>query len=289
MAAARLAALTEGMPLEVRHSEECQSEGVFTTAAVEGERVLFTDVPLCWLPEPRQPCNTCGCCGAFLGSAAQILASIADASHSAPLPLPALDVDTARAATPPTVATAAPECAPECENCPRGCTWRRGETRQSQGGDPWQRVQGRLVGPDDRYPGMEQVLMAAELVLRLAAHAGKSWAHGLDALASPAWEHVCSPEDERALPKSSFETLRAALEPERTLHQALFGAAASASSGKSLSGKSLSSKQCATAVNRLDETAVRWLDEHLWSRALGAVARNAIWVQVPNPCVFYTA
>ena len=144
MAAARLAALTKDLPLEVRHSEECQSDGVFTTAACAADHVLFTDVPLCWLPATAETRpHTCRSCGAFMSTVGGILSSLAegDATGDAPgdpepLLLPDLDVPPPRKARQST----------QCAGCPRGeqwaCTDRLGV--DSSGADPYLGVKRKL-------------------------------------------------------------------------------------------------------------------------------------------------
>ena len=79
----------------------------------------------------------------------------------------------------------------------------------------------------------------------------------LDALASPPWEEVCRADGDsdaqaETLPADSLPAVRAAL----LTHEGL---------------------------------RLPWgeRDLEVWSRALGSVARNSLWVRIPNPLVFY--
>ena len=77
----------------------------------------------------------------------------------------------------------------------------------------------------------------------------------LDLLAAPPWEEVCRAAGDTgavaSLPQTALEVVRHALVEAGYKH---VGAV---------------------------------LEERLLSRAMGAVARNAFWVQVPNPLVYY--
>ena len=104
--------------------------------------------------------------------------------------------------------------------------------------------------------GSEQIQLGAQVMARLAAKtgeaAGAAWQLELDALASPSWHEVCrasnDADDDPELPAASMPALRAALVKAGVV-SALPG-------------------EC---------------DVTVWSRVLGAVARNAIWVQVLAP------
>jgi hypothetical protein len=99
------------------------------------------------------------------------------------------------------------------------------------------------------------VQLAAQLMARLLASGAIDWS-ALDALASPAWAEVCGGGDDPALPHTSFKPLLAALR------------ASSAARPAALKDPEL---------------------PRAWARCLGATARNAIRVKVPNPLVFYAA
>ena len=108
--------------------------------------------------------------------------------------------------------------------------------------------------------GEEEVQLASQLMARLgaAAAAGDAqWRLELDALASPPWLEVATDGDHPRLPEASLAALRASLAADGV------GAAFDAVRESELLG--------------------------LWSRALGAVGRNGIWVQIPSPVVFAIA
>jgi hypothetical protein len=134
---------------------------------------------------------------------------------------------------------------------------------------------------DGQGDNIEQVQLAAQLLARLVRLASRSsasplsaggWTAVMDALASPRWEEVCeaseSSEDDAELPSSTIRSVRLALENSARL-------------GKREICALLGPEKLATAAN--DEGTL------LWSRALGTVARNALFVQIPNPVVFYLA
>ena len=261
--AARIAALLHGTSLEVRPSARCGGEeGLFSTEAVEEGMVLLTDYALCWLPvEEGAPQSlvadasrsNCEQCGAFIGSPAAILQKLA--GDAEPLKLPRLG----GAATPKK--HVCPRPAPENPHV--------GQCR---------------VEPDDAsgHPvardGFEQVQMAAQLLARMArkrfvealeaTRAGEKATPDadspslaiLDALASPTWDVVCRSDGDAteaagALPRNSLPAVQHALRNRASI-----------------------SLQDA------------WSDEltaQLYSRALGCVARNSLWVQIPNAAVFY--
>ena len=112
----------------------------------------------------------------------------------------------------------------------------------------------------------DEVAMAAQLVGRLVAAHGRAkpaargkgktaaWRAELEALASPRWEAVS--DDEPGL--------------------------AAAALGDAT--RALVAAGCAEA-----HVVAVMGTEGVWSRAMGAVARNAMWAQVPNPLVYYLA
>ena len=227
----QLSALTAAYPVTVRATREC-GDGLFVTAACEADTLLISDVPLAWLPSSKQRLPTCAGCGACLGSAGALLARLA--GDSAALALPHLDD------APATVAaddqSEHPSCGSECPRPQRPLA---------------------LVHSSD------ELVLAAQLVARLAAEYGRAtnggtrraarsiWQAPLEALAAPPWEEVCKAAgdagDEVQLPQTSLDVVRRALAEAGCKH--------------------------VDAV----------LDERLLSRAMGAVARNAIWVQVGHP------
>ena len=124
------------------------------------------------------------------------------------------------------------------------------------------RPTGRIPVPKNIVVGSgeEEVQLASQLMARLgaAAAAGDAqWRLELDALASPPWLEVATDGDHPRLPEASLAALRASLAADGV------GAAFDAVRESELLG--------------------------LWSRALGAVGRNGIWVQIPSPVVFAIA
>ena len=259
-----LRALLGNCGLEVRKSG-LGGEGLFAITAIEADTVLFADIPLCWQPEP--PCSsrlpphtTCSACGRFLGSASELLTLLAGDDPATAPSLPVLDDAPTPAPLP------APGTVPTCgEGCPRG---------------PPAFSPGLALCEDvldaRMRSGWEQVQLGAQLLYRLAQarsatqpraassrltrSQAATWRTELEALASPPWSEVCAADvdDEDtcpSLPTASIELVRKAFEAG--------GLAAAASLATEEGGSGAA----------------------LWSRVLGAVARNAIWVQVPNVCV----
>ncbi len=265
--AARIGSLLRGTNLKVRPSARCGGEeGLFSTGAVEEGTVLLTDCPLCWLPEEGAPQTSvepsrlnCEQCGAFIAEPAVILQRLA--GDATPLKLPLLG-----------------DAAPKKHVCPRPAP-EHPLTRQCR------------VEPNDApgaplaRDGLEQVQMAAQLLARMARQcmggqlacqvpaaasrageegraegraAGRADAEArslaiLDALASPTWEVVCrADEDEdeaaEALPSHSLPAV------ERALRRR-------------------------AGVSVLEAWGAERTAQ-LYSRALGCVARNSLWVQV---------
>ena len=263
----RLAALTSSLPVECR-SSSLGEEGLFATAACEADTVILSDVPLCWLPEVRENTFACAACGAFIGSNAQRLAALDPRQPSALLTLPVLDDDDA--SDPAKMNIALPK------SCGASCPRRT------------------LPSPDLAVTageqGWDQVQLASQLVAHtVAAHAAcdradgneesPSWRAALDAMASPPWDEVCrasrggssdasagasDEDDDPLLPRKTLPALVAALRESGLPHSSI------------------------TAVVPCRGKA-RATGEELWGRALATIARNAIWVQIPSPLVFYLA
>ena len=105
---AHLASLTAPTPVRVGAST-LGEDGLFASKNIDTESVVFSDVPLAWLPEEEKKTDIagthCQACSAFLGSPSKQLAALT--GEKKPLPLPSL------ADAPP-----APElCAAECPRC----------------------------------------------------------------------------------------------------------------------------------------------------------------------------
>ena len=245
---ARLKSLLGDRKLAIRASARCGGEeGLFATVTTDEGQVLLTDVALCWLPE-EESASHCEQCGAFIGSPASILRQLA--GDAKPLKLPQLDGSHG--------ASLKAHCCPrEAPEHPRRLLVGAPKPTAKQ-----VQIGAQLIARD----GWEQVQMAAQLVARMARqHADEPNTDRadppslavLDALASPTWQDVCRADDDEdpeaeALPQDSLPAVRAALQ---------------ARDGRKLPwGKR---------------------DAELWSRALGTVARNSLWVQIPNPVVFY--
>ena len=139
--ASRLASLIADTGLEVKPSAPCGGEeGLFVTAEIEADTVLFSDVPLCWLPESDDAPSNCAQCGAFIGSPTKLLAALTGDDGSDMLCLPVLDEADASSEH------VCPRPAPE--NPSRLC----------------------VALPGDReHVGWEQVQMGAQLIARMSA------------------------------------------------------------------------------------------------------------------------
>ena len=120
--------------------------------------------------------------------------------------------------------------------------------------------------------GWDQVQLAAQLVAHLvnsyteiidSKALSSAWRSALDALYSPTWAEVCCDDDDD--PKLAEKTLPAVVIALRAA--GLRKASIDAILPTSGSGRARGLK--------------------LWSRCLGAIARNCIWVQIPSPLVFY--
>ena len=90
--AARLRDLTKGLPLEIRPTDY-GGDGVFATADIGADFVIFSDVPTCWLPEPNKTHPSCNCtsCGAFMGKPGELLEVLAGGDPSRALDVPEPD------------------------------------------------------------------------------------------------------------------------------------------------------------------------------------------------------
>lgn len=191
-------------------------EGLFSTAAADEGTVLLTDVALCWLPEEDGD-NTCPQCGAFVGSVATILQTLA--GDEMPLKLPRLGSTEVPSLEKHVCPRAPPAHAPRLDlgQAPAG-----GEQPISQ-----LQVGASLIARD----GWEQVQMGAQMVATMARVHSEAARTGdpdgaaddpselalLDALAAPSWEAVCRADGDddplaEALPRDTLPVLRDALQ-----------------------------------------------------------------------------
>ena len=255
--------LTGKFPVRVQASP-LGADGLFTTKKCAAETVVLRDVPLCWLPDraAHDP-FACSRCGAFLGSHAERLANL---SRLPPIALPSLD-DSEMSS--PAAALAPASCGADC---PRY-------------------VHPQLDVCTIATVGWSQVQMGAQLVAQLvSAHAmqkqdDEAWRAALDALASPLWTEVCAAstndgvgnddDDDPDLPIKTHTALIDALNASGLPRASITAVVGSPARGKDKKmGVATKEKEAGVAI---------------WSRALAAVARNAIWAQIPNPLVFYFA
>ena len=255
--AARLASLIAGKSVRVGTSA-LGEEGLFATKAIAASTVVIDDVPLAWLPEWQQTDDDgaasdhyCRQCGACLATPAALLAAL---DGGTPLALPALGEFRRESIL----------C---CEHCPR----KRDKAVAAQAEEAKGGVASELAG-------WEQVRLATQLagcmVREHAASRDDGWRHILDALASPTWAEVVEasrrPGDDAADDDDDDDDDD---DPQLAEKSQAFAMAALKAA-----------KLPAASVDRVLGGAAGLV---VWSRALGAIARNAIWAQVPSPLVFY--
>ena len=275
---AYIARLTAEPAVEVR-SAASAGEGLFTTAACDVDTVVFSDAPICWLSAPldtsrsaasRERGSNCMRCGAFLGTPTEQLQQI---SGETGLRLPILDEDAFNGAPP--------------RRSGGMCTRCKSAARHDD-------IAPLALRCSHAAAESDHVILGAQLMRRLAraltaeggsAAARDAWRVELDGLAAPPWADVvraASPssaaeaaaavagaapttdpaaDDDPQLPRATLDALHVALGDS-------LGDARGCSDGAMLRAA---------------------LGEGVWSRALGAVSRNAIWVKIPHPLVFYVA